>query len=157
MHSSSCPHHDIPNVKNLPESTNDDNFGNLVIGSLLCHVVHYRLRVRKGRPFWPIWYPTFYKVGNFGRVAKKPLAPQHKTQTHKHTTTNIMNRRHPNQQLHPLPPWVGQWWHQIMVPPLPIGLWKARVVGLGGAAVGSLVWGANASPITKLKEGRSWP
>ena len=34
-----------------------------------------------------------------------------------------------------------------MVPPLPIGLHKACVVGLGGAAVGSLVRGANATPI----------
>jgi len=30
-----------------------------------------------------------------------------------------------------------------------IGLRKARAIGLGSAAVGSLVWGANASPIKK--------
>jgi hypothetical protein len=34
-----------------------------------------------------------------------------------------------------------------MVPPPPIGLRKALVIGLGGAAVDSLIWGANASPI----------
>jgi hypothetical protein len=49
-----------------------------------------------------------------------------------------------------LPPWLGQRHHQLMVPPLPIGLRKARTVGLGSATtVGSLVWGANASPIKK--------
>jgi hypothetical protein len=34
-----------------------------------------------------------------------------------------------------------------MVPLLPIGLRKTLVIWLGGAAVGSLVWGANVSPI----------
>jgi hypothetical protein len=61
----------------------------------------------------------------------------------------------------PLPLWVGQRHHQIMVPPLPIGLGKARFIGLGRAAVGSLVWGANASLIKKLRGRRSlglrWP
>ena len=60
-----------------------------------------------------------------------------------------MSCRHPTQKLHPLPQWVGQWCHQIMVPPLPIGLCKACIVGLGGAAVGSLVWSANASLVKK--------
>jgi hypothetical protein len=55
----------------------------------------------------------------------------------------------PSTGFRPLPPWVGQRHHQIMVPPLPIGLRKVRAVGLGGATVGSLVWGANASPIKK--------
>jgi hypothetical protein len=50
-----------------------------------------------------------------------------------------------------LPPWLGQRHHQLMVPPLPIGLRKARAIGLGSAAVGSLVWGANASPIKKQR------
>ena len=49
----------------------------------------------------------------------------------------------------PLLPWLGQRHHQLMVPPLHIGLRKARAVGLGSTAVGSLVWGANASPIKK--------
>jgi len=48
-----------------------------------------------------------------------------------------------------LPPWLGQRHHQLMVPLLPIGLRKARNVGLGSAAVGFLVWVANASPIKK--------
>jgi hypothetical protein len=50
-----------------------------------------------------------------------------------------------------LPPWLGQRHHQLMVPPLPIGLRKAHAIGLGSAAVGSLVWGANASPIKKQR------
>ena len=40
-----------------------------------------------------------------------------------------------------------------MALPLPIGLGKACAIGLGGAAVGSLVWGANASPIKNKEEG----
>ena len=49
-----------------------------------------------------------------------------------------------------LPPWLGQRHNQLMVPPLPIiGLRKARAVRLGSTTVGSLVWGANVSPIKK--------
>ena len=55
----------------------------------------------------------------------------------------------PSTAFSPLPPWVGQRHHQLMAPPLPIGLCKVRAVGLGGAAVGSLVWGANARLIKK--------
>jgi hypothetical protein len=51
-----------------------------------------------------------------------------------------------------LPPWVGQRHHQIMAPPLPIGLRKAHVIGLGGTTVGSLVWGTNASLIKNREE-----
>ena len=42
-----------------------------------------------------------------------------------------------------------------MAPPLPIGPGKARAIGLGGAAVCSPVWGANASPIKNSEEGRA--
>ena len=55
----------------------------------------------------------------------------------------------PSTGFSPLPPWLGQRYHQLMVPPLHIGLRKARAVGLGSADVGSLVWGAKASPIKK--------
>jgi hypothetical protein len=55
----------------------------------------------------------------------------------------------PSTGFNPLPPWVGQRHHQLMVPPLPIGLCKVCTVKLGGAAVYSLVWGANTSPIKK--------
>ena len=55
----------------------------------------------------------------------------------------------PSTGLSPLPPWVGQWHHQLTAPPLPIGLRKARAVRLGGTTVGSLVWGANKSLIKK--------
>ena len=55
----------------------------------------------------------------------------------------------PSTSFSSLPPWLGQRHHQLMVPPLPIGLRKARAIGLGNATVGSLVWGANASPIKK--------
>jgi hypothetical protein len=55
----------------------------------------------------------------------------------------------PSTGFSPLPPWVGQQYHQIMAPTLPIGLCKAHTFGLGGAAVGSLVSGTNASLIKK--------
>jgi hypothetical protein len=100
-----------------------------------------------GEPFW-----TFYQVGSFG--------------------TQNTNTKTRNNQLEPPPPYpqraaspstsmlgVGQRCHQIMVPPPPIGLRKALVIRLGGAAVGSLIWGANASPIKierKAGLGRRW-
>ena len=65
------------------------------------------------------------------------------------TTTNMSHANLPSTGLKPLPPWVGQRHHQIMVPPLPIGLRKASAVRLCRAAVGSLVWGTNASLINK--------
>jgi hypothetical protein len=55
----------------------------------------------------------------------------------------------PSTGFSPLPPWLGQRHHQLMLPLLPIGLRKARAVGLGSAALCSLVWGANASPFKK--------
>jgi len=39
--------------------------------------------------------------------------------------------------------------NQLMAPPLPMVPCKARAVGLGGAAVGSLVLGAKTQPIKK--------
>ncbi len=41
-----------------------------------------------------------------------------------------------------------------MAPPLPMGPCKARAFGLGGAAVGSLVLGAEMQPIKKERGGR---
>ena len=58
----------------------------------------------------------------------------------------------------PLPPWVGKQHHQLMALPLPIGLRKERAIRLGGAAVGSLVWGTNTSHIKKIeRKVGSWP
>jgi len=37
---------------------------------------------------------------------------------------------------------LGQRRHQLMAPPLPMGPYKARAIGLSGAAVGSLVLAA---------------
>jgi len=42
-----------------------------------------------------------------------------------------------------------------MAPPLPMGPCKARAFGLGGAAVGSLVLGAETQPIKKQRGERS--
>jgi len=70
-------------------------------------------------------------------------------QKSQHTTTNMSHAVLLSTGLKPLPPWVGQRHHQIMVLLLPIGLREASAVRLCRAAVGSLVWGANASPINK--------
>ncbi len=49
----------------------------------------------------------------------------------------------------------------VMAPPLPMVPHKACAISLGGAAVGSPVWGANASPIKILRGRRGlglmWP
>ena len=66
-----------------------------------------------------------------------------------HTTTNMSHAALPSTGFSPLHPWLGQRHRQLMVPPLHIGLRKARAIKLGSATVGSLVWGANASPIKK--------
>jgi hypothetical protein len=42
-----------------------------------------------------------------------------------------------------------------MVPPLPISWIKVWAIGFGSTMVGSLVWGANASPIKNREEGRA--
>ncbi len=75
------------------------------------------------------------------------------TQPHKHTTTKMSRRRPTLQWLCLLSPWVEQRYPQVMVPLLPIGTRKVRTIGLGGAAVGSPIWGANASPIKNREEG----
>ncbi len=73
-----------------------------------------------------------------------------------HTTQNNQNGPlppYPPAALPSLPLWVRQRHQQLMAPPLPMGPCKACAIGLGGAAVGSPVWGANASPI-KILRGR---
>jgi hypothetical protein len=65
MHSSSGPHHAISTVKNLPKSTNDDNFGNLLIVRMLCCTFLSRSAQRWAILVDPIL--TFYKVGIVGR------------------------------------------------------------------------------------------
>jgi hypothetical protein len=112
----------------------------------------------KCRQFWPTrpcradtkLIPTqYFRVGDGWHLSLFLLVPEVRTyyirttcQKPQHTTTNMSHTALPSTGFRPLPPWVGQCHYQIMVPPLPI-------IGLVGAAVGSLVWGANASPIKK--------
>ena len=100
-----------------------------------------------------IWYPTFYKVGIIGRVAKRPLATT--TKKTKHTTTNMRRRCPASHGLCPLPPWVGQQRPQRMVPRPPMVPNEATVVRLGGAMVGLLVWGVPNITCQKIRDGYS--
>ena len=84
---------------------------------------------------------------NLANYATLPRARTQKTQ--KHTTTNMSGAAIPTSGFGPLPPWVGQRRHQLMAPPLPMVPCKAHAVWLGGAAVGSLVLGAETQPIKK--------
>ena len=130
------------NVKEMPKSSQHEDFGIALtfgwFGDVFLSVSVQNLAILANSIL------TFYKVGVVLSVAKRPLAPQHKTHNNQHEPPPP----YPHQLL-PLPPWVGQRCHQIMVPPLSIGLRKARAIGLGGTTVNSLVWGANASHIKK--------
>ena len=108
------------------------------------YVVHHYLWVRKGRPFWPTWYPTFYKVGFVGRVAKRLLATTTQNTKHKHTTNNMSRRRPTSQRLCPLPPWLwlGQRHPQRMA-------WRPPMVPYD--MVGSLVWGVPNNTRQKIE------
>ncbi len=74
-------------------------------------------------------------------------------QLHKHTTTKMSHRRPALQWLCLLSPWVGQRYPQLMAPLLPIGTRKVCAIEFGVTAVGSTIWGANASPIKNREEG----
>ncbi len=68
---------------------------------------------------------------------------KHKTQ---HTQTQQPTRwavpPYPLAALPPLSPWVEQWCHQIMVPPLPNAMCRLRAIGVALAVVGLLGWGS---------------
>jgi hypothetical protein len=78
-------------------------------------------------------------------VAKLAQTTTHTTT--QHTTTNMSLYRPTPSGFGPLPPWVGQQCHQLMVPLLPIGPRKAHAVRLGGAAIGSPVWADKKRPV----------
>ena len=91
---------------------------------------------------WPTFTPFFFLYQNmYTQPAKNLYIRSLVYNTIEQLTTTTHNNQHE--------PWLGQRHHQLMVPPLRIGLRKACAVGLGSATVGSLVWGANASPIKK--------
>jgi hypothetical protein len=125
---------------------------------------HYFYPVQILRSHRFILIPT-YKMHPAGAIFEFAVSPkyylQYKYSTREPTTHNThirttkMDHWRPTLQwLCPLSPWVGQRHQQLMAPPLPMGPYKARAIGLGGAAVGSPVWGTNtASPIKNKEEG----
>ena len=91
---------------------------------------------------WPTFTPFFFLYQNmYTQPAKNLYIRSLVYNTIEQLTTTTHNNQHE--------PWLGQRHHQLMVLPLRIGLRKARTAGLGSAAGGSLVWGANVSPIKK--------
>ena len=85
-----------------------------------------------------------YKKGKVRVLYRKP---QSNTTTH--------NNQHEPQPPYPpaalpsLSPWVEQWHHQIMAPPLPDTILRRRAVGLVLAVVGLLAWGGEMRGIEK--------
>jgi hypothetical protein len=99
---------------------------------------HFRVGDGRHLPLSPLTRGTYIH-----KICQKP----------QHKTTNLSQAALPSTGFRPLSPWVGQRHHQIMVLPLPIDLHKARTVGLGGAAVGSLLFGAPTQAPSKKEEG----
>ena len=87
---------------------------------------------------------VLYKMGKVRVLYRKP---QPNTTTH--------NNQHEPQPPYPpaalpsLSPWVEQWHHQIMAPPLPDTIRRPRAVGLALAVVGLLAWGGEMRGIKK--------
>ncbi len=73
---------------------------------------------------------------------------KHKTQ---HTQTQQPTRwavpPYPPAALPPLSPWVEQWRHQIMAPPLPNAMRRPQAVRVALAVVGLLAWGGKIKGI----------
>ena len=88
---------------------------------------------------------VLYKKGKVRVVLYRK--PQPNTTTH--------NNQHEPQPPYPpaalpsLSPWVEQWHHQIMAPPLPDTIRRRRAVGLALAVVGLLAWGGEMRGIKK--------
>ena len=87
---------------------------------------------------------VLYKMGKVRVLYRKP---QPNTTTH--------NNQHeppppyPPAALPSLSPWVEQWHHQIMAPPLPDTIHRPRAVGLALAVIGLLAWGGKMRGIKK--------
>ncbi len=104
--------------------------GHMVVGDL-------RFIPTNGQTTVPLFPVIIFPVIIFWR--------QHKTQntTHTDTTINKMSGPpYPPASLTPHSPWVEQWRHQIVVPPLPNTMRRPRAVRVALAVVGLLAWGS---------------
>ncbi len=91
-----------------------------------------------------------YKMGK----VRYPTASQNPKHNHNTQQPTWAVADLPSSGFDPLAPWVGQQHHQLMALPLPIGLRNVHIIGLGGAAVGSPVWGAIQRPIENERDRR---
>jgi hypothetical protein len=79
---------------------------------------------------------VLYKMDKFRVLYHKP---QPNTTTH--NNQHELPPPYPPAALPLLSPWVEQWHHQIMAPPLPDTIHRPRSAGLVLAVVGLLAWG----------------
>ena len=87
---------------------------------------------------------VLYKKGKVRVLYRKP---QPNTTTH--NNQHEPPPHYPPAALPSLSPWVEQWHHQIMAPPLPEAIRRPRAVGLALAVVGFLAWGGEMRGIEK--------
>ncbi len=85
---------------------------------------------------------VLYKMGKVRVLYRKP---QPNTTTH--NNQHELPLSYPPAALSSLSPWVEQWHHQIMVPPLPNTIRRPRAIGLALAVVGLLAWGCEMKGI----------
>jgi hypothetical protein len=100
--------------------------------------------VRKSWPF------AFFDI-DFLPVGSSKAHTTTKTQPHNTQQPKWAAAALPSSGFSPLPPWVSQRRHQIMALLLPMVPCKARAIVLGGATVGSPVWGTEMQPIDKIE------
>ncbi len=83
-----------------------------------------------------VWLSAlFYKMGKVRVLYRKPQ-PNTTTHNNQHEPSSP----YPPASLLSLSPWVEQWYHQIMVPPLPDTIRRLRAIGLALSVVGLLAW-----------------
>ncbi len=88
---------------------------------------------------------VLYKLGKL----RYPTASQNTKNTTTHNNQHEQVPPYSPAALPSLSPWVEQWHHQIMAPPLPDTIRRRRAVGLALVVVGLLAWGGKMKGIEK--------
>jgi hypothetical protein len=94
---------------------------------------------------------VLYKMGKVRVVLYRKLQPNTTTHNNQHE----LPPPYPPAALSSLSPWVEQWHHQIMAPPLPEAIHRPRAVGLALTVVGLLAWGGRNERHQKIERGGS--
>jgi hypothetical protein len=87
---------------------------------------------------------VLYKMGKVRVLCCKP-----EPNTTTHNNQHELSPPYPPAALPSLSPWVEQWHHQIMVPPLSDTIRRPQAIGLALAVVGVLAWGGEMRGIKK--------